>query len=299
MALSFLYLALRAVLGALVRSRRGLDVKDIELLVLRHELELLRRQVARPKLDMADRALLGAAAAHLPRSSRGVLLVTPRTLLRWHRALVCRKWRQRSGRRGRPPLSAEIGATERSSTSARSYSGSCRSVRAPPSSSCSRTSTARTRSGCSLLWAFLGFVVTLGLLAYELRGIQDCTMLRSRAKEIERTSHIEVGKSHFQDWQPGRLGLVDEIGAAWSVYLAVLATWAFVAIRGFERRFGWWPAYWKVLIVLAIAYCVLLLAALAAYEFWVYGRERFDLPLPNLVRRGHNAYLALLRRAAQ
>jgi putative transposase len=58
MVLSFLYLAVRAVLGALIRSRRGLDVKDIELLVLRHELAILRRQVARPKLGMADRALL-------------------------------------------------------------------------------------------------------------------------------------------------------------------------------------------------------------------------------------------------
>jgi transposase InsO family protein len=108
MVLSFLYLAFRAVLGTLVRSRRGLDVKDVELLVLRHELEILRRQVARPKLGVVDRALLTAAAAHLPRSSRGVLLVTPRTLLRWHRALVRRKWRQRTGRAGRPPLPPEI-----------------------------------------------------------------------------------------------------------------------------------------------------------------------------------------------
>jgi hypothetical protein len=61
MAFSFLYLAVRALLGALVRSRRGLSVKDIELLVLRHELEILRRQVTRPKLGTADRALLAAA----------------------------------------------------------------------------------------------------------------------------------------------------------------------------------------------------------------------------------------------
>jgi putative transposase len=108
MAFSFLYLALRALLGALVRSRRGLHVKDVELLVLRHELEILRRQVARPKLATADRALLAAAACHLPRSSRDVLLVTPRTLLRWHQALVRRKWRQPPGRRGRPKLSAEV-----------------------------------------------------------------------------------------------------------------------------------------------------------------------------------------------
>jgi len=83
-------------------------VKDIELLVLRHELEILRRQVARPKFGVADQALLAAAACHLPRSSRHVLLVTPRTLLRWHRAMVRRKWRQPAGRAGRPALSAEI-----------------------------------------------------------------------------------------------------------------------------------------------------------------------------------------------
>jgi hypothetical protein len=108
MTFSFLYLAVRALLGALVRSRRGLDVKDVELLVLRHELSVLRRQVVRPKLGMADRALLAAAAVHLPRPQRSVLLVTPRTLLRWHRALVRRKWRQPPGRVGRPPLAPEI-----------------------------------------------------------------------------------------------------------------------------------------------------------------------------------------------
>jgi putative transposase len=108
MAFSFLYLAVRALFGALVRSRRGLHVKDVELLVLRHELEILRRQVARPKVDTPERALLAAAACHLPRSSRTVLFVTPRTLLRWHQTLVRRKWRQPAGRRGRPPLSGEV-----------------------------------------------------------------------------------------------------------------------------------------------------------------------------------------------
>ncbi len=108
MVFSFLYLALRALLGALVRSRRGLDVKDVELMVLRHELEVLRRQVERPKLRPADRALLAAAACHLPRSSRTALLITPRTLLRWHRALGRRKWRQPADLRGRPPLPKEI-----------------------------------------------------------------------------------------------------------------------------------------------------------------------------------------------
>jgi putative transposase len=110
MALSFLYLAVRALFAALVRSRRGLHVKDIELLVFRHELEILRRQIAGPELKPkpADRALLAAPARHLPRSSQGVLLVTPRTLLRWHQALVRRTWRQPAGRRGRPQLSGEV-----------------------------------------------------------------------------------------------------------------------------------------------------------------------------------------------
>jgi hypothetical protein len=62
MVFSFLYLAFRALLGALVRNRRGLDLKDVELLVLRHELEVLRRQVERPKPNASDRALLAAAA---------------------------------------------------------------------------------------------------------------------------------------------------------------------------------------------------------------------------------------------
>ena len=57
----FLYLVVRALFGALVRSCRGLHVKDVELLVLRHELEILRRQVVRPELRMVDRALLAAA----------------------------------------------------------------------------------------------------------------------------------------------------------------------------------------------------------------------------------------------
>src|SRR2546422_9975315 len=108
MLFAFLYLAVRALLGLLVRSRRGPGAKDVELIVLRHELEILRRQVGRPKLRPADRALLAAAACHLPRLSRETRLVTPRTLLRWHRALVRRKWRQPGAQPGRPPLSAEI-----------------------------------------------------------------------------------------------------------------------------------------------------------------------------------------------
>ena len=118
MVFSFLYLAVRALLGALVRSRRGLHVKDVELLVLRHELEILRRHVVRPELRMVDRALLAAAACYLPRSSRGVLLVTPRTLLRWHQELVRRKWRQAPGAPGSPSKRVTSASTSQTGTCA-------------------------------------------------------------------------------------------------------------------------------------------------------------------------------------
>jgi putative transposase len=108
MLFSFLYLAVRALLGLLVRCRRGPDVKDVELLVLRHEIAVLRRQVGRPKLRLADRALFAAAACHLSPASRLSLLVSPRTLLRWHQSLVRWKWRRYGTRPGRPKLSAEI-----------------------------------------------------------------------------------------------------------------------------------------------------------------------------------------------
>jgi len=79
-AFSFLYLVVRALLGALVRSRRGLHVKDVELLVLRHELEVVRRRVVLPKLRMVDRALLAAAACPLqpPSKSTRVVYSSPR-----------------------------------------------------------------------------------------------------------------------------------------------------------------------------------------------------------------------------
>ena len=77
-------------------------------MVLRHELDVLRRQVARPALKPADRAFLAAAACHLPRPLNSLRLVTPSTLLRWHRAIVRRRWRQEGRRPGRPRLSSEI-----------------------------------------------------------------------------------------------------------------------------------------------------------------------------------------------
>jgi putative transposase len=75
--------------------------------VLRHELSVLRRQAGRPQLRPSDRLLLAAASRLLPRSRWGSFLVTPATLLRWHRRLVARRWTY-AARTGRPPIGGEI-----------------------------------------------------------------------------------------------------------------------------------------------------------------------------------------------
>ena len=84
MLLSFIYIAFVSLLKLLIRSGRPAHVKDIELIVLRHQLDVLRRQVERPRLRSSDRAFLAAASRLLPRGRRHGLLVTPQTLLRWH-----------------------------------------------------------------------------------------------------------------------------------------------------------------------------------------------------------------------
>jgi putative transposase len=106
MVLSVVYLLFVSLLKLLLRSGRRVDVKDIELLLLRHQLDVLRRQVERPKLRASDRALLAAADRLLPPARRHGLLVRPQTLLRWHRELVRRRWTYARARPGRPSIDA-------------------------------------------------------------------------------------------------------------------------------------------------------------------------------------------------
>jgi putative transposase len=91
---------------ALLRTRSE-DFKELEIVVLRHELSVLRRQTGRPQLRPGDRLLRAAASQLLPHSRWGSFLLTPATLLRWHRRLVARRWTY-SSRIGRPPVGAEI-----------------------------------------------------------------------------------------------------------------------------------------------------------------------------------------------
>jgi putative transposase len=118
MCLRFVFLLITRVAAGLRLSRREEMWKTAEILILRHQLSVLqRRQPRRPNLDWADRALLAALLGVIPKARcQGLrLLITPDTIVRWHRDIVRRRWAARSacGRTGRPATRRNIRALVR------------------------------------------------------------------------------------------------------------------------------------------------------------------------------------------
>ncbi|MGH9920340.1 MAG: integrase, partial [Nitrososphaerales archaeon] len=107
MALSFLYRLVHRVLEVVRVHRMDAVAKDAEILVLRQQLAVLRRQVARPRFSWSDRALVATLARLVPRERWTAFLITPETILRWHRALVRRRWTYPRRGPGRPSLPPE------------------------------------------------------------------------------------------------------------------------------------------------------------------------------------------------
>jgi transposase InsO family protein len=105
---SLLYVLLGRVMALVLLCFRSSEFKELEIVVLRHEIAVLRRQISRPALRPADRAFLAAASRLLPRARWEVFFVTPETLLAWHRRLVARRWTYPGRRPGRPRVSREV-----------------------------------------------------------------------------------------------------------------------------------------------------------------------------------------------
>jgi len=106
-ALSFLYRLIRRVIEVVRVHRMDAAAKDAEILVLRHQLAVLRRQVARPRFSWSDRALVALVSGLVPREHWSSFLVSPKTILGWHRSLVKKRWTYAHRRPGRPGLGKE------------------------------------------------------------------------------------------------------------------------------------------------------------------------------------------------
>ena len=102
MAVKLIYQMFTKLLSWIVLHARSDTANEIEILVLRHQLAVLQRRTPRPQIRWSDRAVIAALARQLPAHRRRGLLVTPATILRWHRDLVRRRWTTRPVRAGRP-----------------------------------------------------------------------------------------------------------------------------------------------------------------------------------------------------
>src|SRR6266487_4513029 len=103
-----MYVVVCRLFALVVLVGRGQRSKELEILVLRHELSVLRRQVKRPQFEPSDRLVLAALSRVLPRRSWSAFVVRPETLLRWHRRLVARHWTYPHHGPGRPPVGGEV-----------------------------------------------------------------------------------------------------------------------------------------------------------------------------------------------
>jgi putative transposase len=108
LVISVVYLLFRRALAVAALRLRSREFKELEIVVLRHELAVLRRQVERPRLEEPDRVFLAAASRLLSRTSRPSFFVRPDTLLGWHRQLVRKRWTYSGRRPGRPAVTEEI-----------------------------------------------------------------------------------------------------------------------------------------------------------------------------------------------
>ena len=108
MAVKLIYQMFAKLLSWMVLHARSDTAKEIEILVLRHQLAVLQRRTPRPRIRWTDRAVIAALARLLPARRRLGLLVTPSTILRWHRQLVRRHWTTPPVRPGRPAIPAGV-----------------------------------------------------------------------------------------------------------------------------------------------------------------------------------------------
>jgi hypothetical protein len=109
-ALQLIYLVFSKLLSWIALRTRSDTTKDIEILILRHQLAVLQRRSPRPRISWPDRALIAALTRLLPTHRRLGLLITPATILRWHQRLVSRHWTTQPTRSGRPAIPAGLRA---------------------------------------------------------------------------------------------------------------------------------------------------------------------------------------------
>ena len=146
MALCLIYVMLTKLLGWIVLRARADTTKEIEILVLRHQLAVLRRRTPRPRIRWTDRAVIAALTRLLPVRRRLGLLVTPATILRWHRQLIAHRWTTRPVRLGRPAIPAGLRALVLRLAPRIQHGGTAASTASSPASA---TRSAPRRSGRS------------------------------------------------------------------------------------------------------------------------------------------------------